>query len=449
MLAPEVFARKHVAGGRATVILHDSRRFQTLEIGMRGWSVVSRMDGTRDVEGLVAALSHRIPAAEIMRFTDELEAAGVLAETSSPAKADESTAPAARASRPVEQLSGFRLRCDGRGSCCRFYPSIVFSPPETARARSLMPAVLDGAEDESNAFFPERGLERRSLAVALVDGHCAYLLGDGRCGIHAAGGASSKPFGCSLYPVSLVDDGTRVRATPVIECACVMESGVLPSEEGDELLERVSTTGDLDGRLVVDELPEDIVLADGKLASRAAVATWADTIARGEPKNIPAFLDALASEIEFGGLAREASPDALGRETFDATSLMPALERMRERALRRASEEFRAPTDLARQVFSLIEVAASMVLADLPAWTEPSMATHSSELFYLRAQLFGRQLIPRTPNETLAALLRERAARMLVARGMLVATQMAELTDPALRHPLAMLEAATRAYGLG
>ena len=406
------------------------------------------MDGTRDVEGLVAALSHRIPAAEIMRFMDELEAAGVLADGSS-AKSDGRSAPPPPVPRPVEQLAGFRLRCDGRGSCCRFYPSIVFSPPETARARALMPGVLDGAEDESNAFLPERGLERRSLAVALVDGHCAYLLGDGRCGIHATGGASAKPYGCSLYPVSLIDDGTRVRATPVIECACIMESGVLPSEQGEPLLERVSTTGDLDGRLVVDELPEEIPLAEGKLASRSEVATWADIVARAEPKNVPAFLDALASSIESEGLAHEVSPDALARETFDASPLTRSFDPMHERALRRATEEFRAPTDLARQVFALIEIAVSMVIARPSAWSLPSTATHSSELFYIRTQLFGRQLVPRAPDETLADALRERAARMLVARGMLVATRMAELADPALRHPLAMLEAATRAYGLG
>ena len=179
-LAAHVLARRHLVGDEERVILHDLRSGQLLQIGPREWVLLSAADGTRDVEGIVIAAARegapaRVPAAEA--FFAQLHAAGLLgaedageeaspwapAKPASPAASDSPAAPALDPGegdpreRPLEVLPDFSLHCDGRGSCCRIYASILFDPEEAARARALRPEVLGGGARHERAFTPERG----------------------------------------------------------------------------------------------------------------------------------------------------------------------------------------------------------------------------------------------------------------------------------------------------
>ena len=71
-----------------------------------------------------------------------------------------------------------------------------------------------------------------------------------------------------------------------------------------------------------------------------------------------------------------------------------------------------------------------------------------TESFYVRALLFGHQLIHPKGKHTMASLARDRATRVLLGRALAVTANLAELEDPAFRHPLALVEACSRAYGL-
>src|SRR6185369_12267539 len=91
-LADHALARWHVAAGEEHVLLHDTKAGRTVRLGAREWGLLAAADGIGEVE---ASAEHDDDGA-----------------------------------RPVEALSGFSLRCDGRGSCCRLYASIVFSLAE-------------------------------------------------------------------------------------------------------------------------------------------------------------------------------------------------------------------------------------------------------------------------------------------------------------------------------
>ena len=226
-LAEHVLPRLHVAGARELVILHDTREGRLVQIGRREWGLLAAADGTRDIEGIVLAAARSgsfAKAAALQGFLEQLHAAGMIEE----GPAGESLAdppPVVPADRPLDPLAGYLLRCDGSGSCCRLYASVLFSPVEVARARALLPSVLDAGDRRSNAFSPERGSGPcAASAVAQVDGRCAYLADGGLCSLHAAGGEGGKPLGCRLFPATFTDDGEAVRVSVAVECACVLAS---------------------------------------------------------------------------------------------------------------------------------------------------------------------------------------------------------------------------------
>ncbi|WP_437650230.1 YkgJ family cysteine cluster protein [Sorangium sp. So ce362] len=475
-LAAHVLARRHLVGEEERVILHDLRSGQLLQLGPREWVLLSAADGTRDVEGIAIAAARegahaRVPA--VQAFLAQLHAAGLLeaddtgedAARSAPAEgapasgAPASGAPASPApapeerdarERPLEVLPDFTLHCDGRGSCCRIYASILFDPEEAARARALRPDVLSGGARHELAFMPERGTwPCAASVVAMRDGRCAYLEGEGRCALHALGGPEAKPLGCRTFPVSFVDDGESVRVSVAVECACVLASAGRPG--GAPLLDpRLRVRGDLDGRIDVARLPDRAAVAPGVTAARAELVAWSRRLAAAAPPpDVAAGLFALADAVEAEGLTGGAIARFERPEALAPAALGPWLAALHGRAARRAREDaaWRSERDLARRATRWI-AAATLALAEpdlLGALLLAPVRAPDRERFYLRAALHGHRLLGALP---LSLALRDRAARLVVARALPVIVAGADADDPACAEPLALVEAMLRGHGL-
>jgi lysine-N-methylase len=481
-LAAHVLPRLHLAAGEEVVILHDTRAGRLVQIGRREWELLAAADGTRDLEGIVLAAarsgSHAKPAA-LQGFLEQLSAAGMIDE----GPYIEIDAPPARpvpADRPLDPLAGYSLRCDGSGSCCRLYASVLFSPVEVARARSLLPAVLDAGARRANAFFPERGSGPcAASAVALVDGRCAYLAESGLCSLHAAGGEGGKPRGCNLFPATFTDDGEAVRVSVAVECACVLASARIGSGGAPLVPEGALARGDLDEAVFIAVVPEQVRVSRDRSVSRGELVAWSraalEALADPSGADLPAALWSMAADVEASGLdvsaARRAFTSPKGPSSDD---LMPWLEALRRRAARRAHEDsaWRSDRDLARRATRWLERSAALLLdpgvgeaalrrdlgaspgsgGSAPASRDEQRA---SEALYVRALLHGHQLVdPVGEGPPLALALRDRAVRLLLGRAMpeaiaLVAAEDPKVTpDPAERHPLALVEAMLRGHGL-
>lgn len=454
-LADHVFARRHRHDGARVVVLHDTKNDVTVRIAERAWVLVSGMDGTRDLEGLAAWVKRAgvaIGDEEMTSFLTELAAEGLVED--GPGEDDVVTGEAAAQAssgggapdRPVLALPGFGLRCDGQGTCCRFYPSVVFSPLEAARARGRLPLVEDAGLDQRRGFMPLAGLDDRLLAVALVNGRCAYLEADLRCGIHRSGAAADKPLGCRVYPARFVDDGSAIRVSPWLECGCVLASG-LSADGGGEPLTTATRGAELERAIFVERLPELVRLGRTLTVPRSEVAALSLELSSCHVPDGVASLLALAAVLDGGEVAGakralEAPPPA------ELTHLAERLAAIRPRVARLAAEEWRSPEDFARQLatallgaFDLLDVMPEELLRG-PGVFE------MTESFYVRALLFGHQLFHPKGKHTMASLARDRAVRVLLGRALAVTANLAELTDPAFRHPLALVEACSRAYGL-
>jgi lysine-N-methylase len=453
-------ASSGVAPEASFIVLHDQgdRGPRVLQIGEREWALIEGMDGTRDVEGLARnARSRGTPLAleHAHAFVSQLASEGLLTDEaeakppSGPQKA-ESAEPTTRSPRPLEHLPGFRLRCDGRGSCCRLYPTIVFSPLDAARARAALPLVRDGGHDEGRVFLPEHGSRREALAVTLVDGRCAYLGHDGLCGIHAALGPNAKPFGCQSFPVSLVDDGLAVRVTPGVECACVVRSAVDGGTGGEPLVDsNLLDSAALDPRLYVDVLPLEIQLSASTSVARASFVDWSRAICETPVANAVGAFSSLASHVAGGTLSVDLGRAAMSQTVTERPErLLPFVRALGARARVRARETWRSESDLARQVFVALEAAAALAEDAFDALASPSKATHAAEAFYVRATLFGHHLVARSHRMPLEIALLDRATRIVMGRALAVVVEMTALSDPAFEEPLALVEATLRGHGL-
>lgn len=130
--------------------------------------------------------------------------------------------------RPLH-LPMLKAHCDGGGACCASYHHMPTTPDDAARIRALMAGRWDGPVPLSEVFYPAFDeAPDGPLNVVEVDGGCAFLEDDGRCAVHAAGGAEAKPLGCRAFPAVLVACGEEWHASLRPECAC---------------LERYATTG--------------------------------------------------------------------------------------------------------------------------------------------------------------------------------------------------------------
>src|SRR5262249_43436226 len=138
-LSRAVTARMHLAAGVEQVILTDTRSGLVMRIDRDSWRALELADGTRDLDALCLALAgarlYR-GQADLVQLLNELASAGVLEDglplpLAPPPVAREKTPP----ERELETLPNYTLVCDGRGSCCKFYENVRFSPLEAMRAR--------------------------------------------------------------------------------------------------------------------------------------------------------------------------------------------------------------------------------------------------------------------------------------------------------------------------
>jgi lysine-N-methylase len=450
-LGSHVLARKHLVDDEPRVLLHDTRTGRLLQIGTREWGLLAAADGTRDLAGILLAASREGAYARreaLGAFLSQLHAAGLLEDGLSEATGANEAPP--DAGRPLDVLPDFSLHCDGRGSCCRIYASVIFGPVEAARARSLLPMILDSGARHERAFLPDRGsAETGGSAVALRDGRCIYLDDAGRCGLHARGGPSAKPLGCNLYPASFIDDGERVRVSVSVECACILRSvgraggaPLIPSE--------VRVRGDLDEAVFIETLPARARITSATAAPRDEIRAWFARLASLTPAgDLAAALWSLGDAVALAGLA----PDALGSfeqpKALTAAAVRPFIEALHRRASLREREDtaFRSERDLARCATRWIGLATSALLAPgaLASLIAEPAAAPEGEAFYLRAALHGYRLLGDLP---LATALQDRAARILVARALGVMFEGLRPDDPAADEPLALVEAMLRGHGL-
>jgi lysine-N-methylase len=441
-LAEHALVRRHVIDGEEIVVIHDTRTGDLARTGPREWALLAAADGTRDLAGLTLAAAksgalHR--ASEIRLILERLQSMGLL--TDGIDRADPAEDPG---DRPLSVLPDFTLTCDASGACCAVYGSIVFTPHEAARARTALPLVRDGGQHEAQVFTPELGTDASGrLAVALVDNCCAYLGGDGRCGIHAVAGGEAKPATCRIYPATFVDDGETIRVSLGVECPCALDS-VGVSGGAPLVPESARRTADLPEGARVVELPDPLALTDVATAPRAAYVAWSHRLAAlPSPADPVAALWSLADAVERAGLDDAALVAAFASPALpDVNAVLPWIRALSERADSRveSASAWRSPRDrslvasraIAAAAASLLDPAALAVGLAAPA-LEPA-----AEAFYLRAVVHGHQIVGRLP---LATALRDRAVRLLVARAM-------GTISPSTRRPLTVLEAMMRGHGV-
>lgn len=451
-LADHARVRRHHIDGDEVVVIHDARSGDLVRMGPREWDLVAGADGTRDFDALVLAAAKRGAyrrASEVRAVLDHLHALGLLADGLGYPPPVDAVDPA----RPLKVLPDYALTCDGSGGCCAMYGSVLFTTQEAARARAFRPAVLGGGDREDRAFMPDHGSGPDPLlAVALVGGRCAYLEGDGRCGIHAAGGLAAKPRGCRVFPATFVDDGVHVRISTSVECACVLAS--VGRAGGDPLVDPAARTrADLGPDARVAMLPDAIAISAASPAPRGTFVAWADAVLAALPEvdggaDAIAVLWSLAGAVRAYALDAEAARAAIAAPVApDEGALRPWIEALCVRTAARveSADAWRAKGDRARLAGHWIDAAARR-LRDRDA--RRALIADASpfgrdERFYLRALIHGHQLVGDAPIEV---ALRDRATRILLSRALPGALPEGEA---ARSHPLALVEAMMRGQGVG
>lgn len=127
-----------------------------------------------------------------------------------------------------------RASCDGSGACCGLYHHV----PATTADRDRIVAALEPTWDRpvalQDVFHPAFAGRENPLNVVAIGGSCAFLEGDGRCAVHAAAGATSKPQSCLSYPAHLVACGAEWHASLRAECACIARSAIEGTALGND-----------------------------------------------------------------------------------------------------------------------------------------------------------------------------------------------------------------------
>lgn len=431
-LHDDVIVRRHLSEHDDLVVLHDERSRRVLKILPVQWSVLALADGTRDVEGIVLAAKARgieASAADLEEFLAHLAEQGVLASGVAEPAEDDPDPDADLARAPLDPIDGWRFVCSGRGACCHVFPTILFTPIEAARALVLLP-------DEAHEFFPKRGSVREGAPVAplLVEGRCRYLDEGARCQLHTIGGAAAKPAGCRAFPMQMVFDGERVRAAAAYECACVAD-GIGASAGERPIPDGARALGDLAHPTRVGRVPERVVIAGDRTASRDEVRAFYRALADASAHDVAIGLWAVADAIDARGLDGPAA--AFEARTLDLEAPLALLGR-----LARCLEEwrtplaaFRSPNDLTRKAFEWM-IAAARAIEREPSWRTPDAR---KEAFYARASAWVcRDALGKLP---LATALRVRAIRVWLARAL-------ASDDPLAAEPLAIVEVMFRAHGL-
>ena len=459
----QVMLRRHLVDGREKLVLHDTERQEVLELTVEQLTQLRACDGTRDMGGILLAASREgvyRRASEIEQMLQELAARGLLSDGVAPPhpvlERPDHAGPA-HPERPLEVLEGYRLHCDGHGSCCTTYSSIPFSREDAERASRCVPELaleLGGEATRERWFLPLYGAgDSRARAVTVVDGRCALLAPDGLCRIHQAEGPEAKPRGCRAFPASFVDDGEVVRVSVAVECACVLAS--LGNPGGEELVPTGATTAaDLWPGTRIAELPAQIRLSSDRIATPTELREWTALVVAHSAgvSDALAALWSLAEVVSGEGLVREPTLTAL-RDPKPPSGAAMALRLLALAGSasdkRESTAAWRSPRDRARRLAEWMDLAAQALL-------DPSVAEErlggpgpyrEQEAFYLRAQLFGYQIVGQKMD--LARALRDRATRLLLARQCGLGEIPASCRDdPSRAFPVTAVEAMMRGQGM-
>ncbi len=426
-------------GGREFVVLHDDHSGEQLELEVRAWFVLRCADGTRDAEGIAAAVSRLgvdTTAQAVVALLAQLNARGAL-ESGPPVHAPDTVTPRPRPrdlpTLAIEPLPDYRFDCDGSGGCCRAYDSILFTPGDRDRAKACLEGETRAGLGSTRWFTPDHGSAPTPLAVPLyVDGGCGFLGDDGLCEIHRRTGLEGKPRACAAFPTVVCSDGVSLRVSAVPECACVLREAAAGR---GEVLGRPWTSGaDLPVTTAVHELPEPVPFDGEQSLSGAQVRARVDQAMR---ELSVADMDPAQACWQWADTWVDRAPEP--------ASFGPYLEQLRPLAkdlLRRLSA-WRAADDWV--VSSLRWLVGTLHLLDTPgigeALLEPLEARDPAERIYVRTSLWAYQGFDESP---VATVLRTHAVKIWIARAMAEVP----LAPSANAVPLASLSMLLRGHGL-
>lgn len=434
-LAEHVLARHHKTAARDLVVLIDTRDDSRYELELHEWDALSCADGTRDLDGITLAAASRGSlrrVSSLHAMLGGLHEAGLLAPGTASPRGAFDEAPPTPDDRPVEPLAGFSLTCDGAGTCCTTYGSIVFTAAEAERARVLARPDVPA----SWLFTPHHGSrDDEHLAVSLTSGACAFLDSSARCTVHAAGGAHAKPLGCQHYPASFTDDGVAVRVSVGLECACVARSAQASS--GPPLF-RGARAADLPRGTRVQRLMPEIDLHAGKLVAREALSAWTRELLTDAPRDALDGFARIASTVQERGLAPLSPSAQVAADALDVSL---------ERALAIAGHAARALAQSGDRSHPSTHAGLAWIASAKPSAIDlvPPGALDPVEALYVRAVLHGHQAL----RPDVAAAMWLRASRVVLARAMARSTS--DVADPGRRwfaHPIVAIETLSRALAL-
>jgi lysine-N-methylase len=447
-LASHVLPRLHRVGDESFVVLFDQRQGRSFKIGMREWVLLSMCDGTRDHTGILLAAAREgahVPEDTFHDFVKSLHDEAMWVSDAVQTAVDEPARTLTPPTRKLDALADYNFYCDGQGTCCFQYATIVFSELEAARARVTLPLVEDGGSREEWVFTPRAGSTHEGVcSVKHVHGACAYLNGDGRCGIHAAAGAKAKPVGCDLYPARFVDDGEAVRVAPLVECSCVLRS--TDTQRGEPLIApNQQFRSDLAPEVHVEVLPDWIALTETRKVPRAELVTWSREVMASPPDDLAAWLWTSADDIARLETLTRAQEKPLPMEPFKLWlhGLYVVLDRTHEEA-----SAWRSPEDLLLQAMDVVRETLSLLCEDATlceALCEAGAPAPERELFYLRAIAHAHQWVDERPLEV---QLRNLAMRVILARAIARFVRANTLNGTMFEEPLCLVEALCRGHGI-
>ncbi len=425
-----------MSDGREFVILHDEARAETLELEPAAWAVLSCADGTRDVEGIIAAatrLGVRAQTDVVRELLKALADRDALVE-GAPEHEPDVVRIRARSPKVLEQpvvpLPGFRYACDGTGGCCRSYGSVLLTPGDRDRARAALPGHRIADVPPTRWFTPDRGSAPTPLSVPVsVDGGCGFLGADGLCEIHRRIGLEGKPRACSAFPVTACSDGVEIRVSAMPECACVLRP--VAEGEGDSLGEGWGRGAEIPPKLIIDTLP-DMIHVD---ASRTESPTWLRSAVEDTMRALSDASDPARACWEQADRWSRPKPVGFG-------AYVDALRRKAKDTLRRR-RTYVGPNDWV--LASLQWLVGTLHLLGEPTLQTAAMAPtehpDSIELRYLECALWGYHGFR---SRAAVDVMREHAVKIWIAR------TMAEVPLAPSKHaiPLATLSMLLRGHAL-
>lgn len=434
-------ARLHRRAGEDQLVLLDARRDRVVVLAAVAYDLLCQADGTRDHAGIAAAARRfgvEISIDHVERMFAELAALDWLADGPVEGLLEGEAQPvAADDPRVVREMVAGRYHCDGRGDCCRSYPTISLVPADLHRVCATLPDDATLAHRPHRVFLPTVGSAPTPMrALALVDGACRFLEPGGACRVHRVGGAQAKPIGCAWFPTRLVDDGTEVRAAPAVECVCVAR----PDPTAPPLLPEIRVC-DLPLGILLLRIPARVGFGPGAFVDRAEAVAGLERLAAAvdPPRALWAWGRRLATHGAWQPPA--AAP------TIEAAEIATRFAAVASRASIRGQVEatWRGPDDVVSRRLQLIRVAAQLLAAPTAVGlVDAAGGDHAIERHVLDVAVFSRSLLLGDVAEAACDL----ALQMWLARAVAAFAEASH--DVTTREaPLAMVAATWRAQRLG